>query len=104
MEHVYVVFPLDNWRWLLDLLAEDVALDKVWKPHSEFVAEEVLCWDGEDLVDFFERELLGLAHKGEDHEPGYEIQAGIETNCNHSLAWKLYSYESVGTYMHRLES
>lgn len=39
----------DDGRWLGDALAEDVALDEVGQPDFGFVAEKLLCWDGEDL-------------------------------------------------------
>lgn len=39
----------DDGRWLGDVLAEDVALEEVGQPDFGFVAEELLCWDGEDL-------------------------------------------------------
>ena len=70
---------LNDRRGLLELLAEDVALNGIRKPDPELVAEELAGWDGEDLVQFFERELLSLAHETEDHEPGDQVEAGVET-------------------------
>lgn len=32
-------------------------------------------------VDFLESELLGLADEAEDHEPGDEVQASVESDC-----------------------
>jgi hypothetical protein len=32
-------------------------------------------------VDFLEGELLCLADEAEDHEPGDEVQAGVESDC-----------------------
>lgn len=32
-------------------------------------------------VDFLESELLCLADEAEDHEPGDEVQAGVESDC-----------------------
>lgn len=69
----------DDWRWLWDLAAENVGLDPVWHCDAQLVAEELLGRDGKDLVDFLEGELLGLAHETEDHEPGDQVQAGVET-------------------------
>ena len=42
-------FPLDDRRRLDDVLAEDVALDEVGEPDVQFVADETLGRDGEDL-------------------------------------------------------
>lgn len=39
----------DDRRWLWDVLAEDVALDEVWEPDSQLVADEFAGGDGEDL-------------------------------------------------------
>lgn len=49
---------LDDRRRLDDLLAEEMTLDKVRKPDLQLVAEELLCWDREDLIDLFERLIL----------------------------------------------
>lgn len=94
-----LVLLFDDWRRLLDLLAEDVALDKVRKPDFQFVADERLGWDGEDLcggwsvsfrtqngyvkltVDFLQSELLGLANEAEDHKPCYQVQSSVKANC-----------------------
>jgi hypothetical protein len=70
---------LDDWRWLLNLLAEDVTLNEVWKPDLGLVAKELARGDREDLVNFFERELLGLSDEAENHAPGYEIEPGVKT-------------------------
>ena len=40
---------LDDWRWLFNLLAEDVSLEEVRKPHRQLIVEETLGWDREDL-------------------------------------------------------
>ena len=32
-------------------------------------------------IDFLESELLCLADEAEDHEPGDEVQAGVESDC-----------------------
>jgi hypothetical protein len=42
---------LDDWRGLFDLLAEDVSLEEVRKPHSQLIVEETLGWDREDLCE-----------------------------------------------------
>ena len=32
-------------------------------------------------VDFLESELLCLTHEAEDHEPGDQVQASVEADC-----------------------
>lgn len=44
-----LVFLLNDWRWLRDVLAEDVTLDDVWKPHGQLVADELPGRNREDL-------------------------------------------------------
>jgi hypothetical protein len=41
----------NNWRRSGDVLTEDIALDKPGQPHSQFVVDEFLCWNGENLCD-----------------------------------------------------
>ena len=48
-DFVDLLGPLDDWWGLLDLVAEDVSLDEVWKPDFQFVADVLLRWDGENL-------------------------------------------------------
>ena len=79
-------FLLDNRRWLGDLLAEDVSLDKVWEPNSELIRDELLCGNRKDLckkrqyqdmkerlvlltIYFLQSKLLGLSDEAKDHEP-----------------------------------
>ena len=87
-----------DWWWLDDVLAEDVSLDEVRKPHLGLIRDELLRWDREDLygrlqhekqmswatfqltVDFFQGELLGLADETEDHAPGHEVEPSVETD------------------------
>jgi hypothetical protein len=64
-----------------DVLAHNVTLEEVWEPNAGLVLEVGARWDGEDLVDFLERELLGLADEAEDHAPGDEVETGVETDC-----------------------
>lgn len=52
---VDIVRLFDDWRWLNNLLAEDVALDEIRQPDLHLIAEELLRRDREDLVDFFQR-------------------------------------------------
>ena len=47
--------PLNDRRWLDNLLAEKVALDEVWKPDLQLIAKELLSRDRKDLVNFLER-------------------------------------------------
>lgn len=87
-------------RWRLDnVLAEDVSLDEVRKPHLQLVPDKVLGRDGENLcgtgqrgdtfskgsltVQLFQGELLGLSYETEDHKPGHEIESGVETDWQH---------------------
>lgn len=42
---------LDDWRWLRDLLSEDVPLEEIREPHGQLIAEETLRWDREDLCE-----------------------------------------------------
>jgi hypothetical protein len=69
----------DNW-WGLGsvLLEQNVALDEVRQPGTGLVLEELSCGYREDLVDFLEGELLGLADEAEDHAPGDQVQCGVE--------------------------
>lgn len=40
-----LLFFLDDcWR-LRNLLTEDVSLEEVWEPDSEFIRDETLCWN-----------------------------------------------------------
>jgi hypothetical protein len=89
---------LDDWRWLRDLLSEDVPFEEVRKPHRQFIVEETLRWDREDLcgnrqrkrpyassgvlltVDLFQGELFGFSNETEDHEPSDEVEPSIETD------------------------
>jgi len=89
---------LDDWRWLRDLLSEDVPLEEIREPHGQLIAEETLRWDREDLcenyqrqrphassgvlltVDLFQGELFGLSNETEDHEPSDEVEPSIETD------------------------
>lgn len=71
----------DDRRRLGNPLAEDVALDNVRQPDKQFMRNVVLRRHGEDLVQFFQGELLGLTHEAEDHEPGNQIQTSIEAEC-----------------------
>ena len=57
-----------------------MTLEEVGEPDAGLVLEEGARRDGEDLVDFLERELLGLADKAKDHAPGDEVETGVETN------------------------
>jgi len=75
----------DLWR-LDDVLAKDVSLNEVRKPHRRLIRDELLRWDREDLVDFFQGKLLGLADETEDHAPGDEVEPSVETessSCSH---------------------
>lgn len=67
-------------RRLGNLLAEDVTLEEVWKPHLGLVLEIDGRGDGEDLVELLECELLGLAHEAENHAPSDEVETGVETD------------------------
>ena len=86
----------DLWR-LDDVLAKDVSLNEVRKPHRRLIRDELLRWDREDLyrrrqhkqiawarfqltVDFFQGKLLGLADETEDHAPGDEVEPSVETD------------------------
>ena len=42
---------LDDWRWLRDLLSEDLPLEEIRKPNRQFIVEETLRWDREDLCE-----------------------------------------------------
>ena len=57
---------------------EDPALDPPRHHVLELVADVRLGRNGEDLVELLEGELLGLADEAEDHEPRYEVEAGVE--------------------------
>lgn len=41
--------PLDKRRWLLDVLAKNVASHEVWEPRLGLVRQEFLSRDGEHL-------------------------------------------------------
>ena len=55
-----------------------MSLEEVWHPDLGLVRKELACRNGEDLVDFLKCELLGLADEAEDHEPGDQVEAGVE--------------------------
>lgn len=40
---------VNNRRRLLNVFAENVAFDEVWKPYCQFMSDELLRWDREDL-------------------------------------------------------
>jgi hypothetical protein len=44
----------DDWRWLGDILAEDVSLDEPRKPDGQFMVNEIFRWDGENLCDMLD--------------------------------------------------
>ena len=46
---------LDDWRWLRDLLSEDVPLEEIREPHGQLIVEETLRWDREDLCENCQR-------------------------------------------------
>lgn len=85
-------------RRLGNLLAHDVALEKVRQPHLGLVLEVHRCRDGEDLVDLFERELLRLAHEAEDHAPCNEIESGVEADCIVVSMWSVSEKRGAVTY------
>jgi hypothetical protein len=69
----------DNWWGLGSVLLEkDVALDEVRQPGTSLVLEELSGGYREDLIDFLQSELLGLADKAEDHAPGDQVECSIE--------------------------
>jgi hypothetical protein len=79
----------DDW-WGLGgvLLEENMALDEVGQPGTGLVCEELPCGHREDLIDFLQSELLGLADKAEDHAPGDQVECGVEaesTGCCHDV-------------------
>ena len=121
----------DDGGRLLDLLAENLGLDEPGQPDCEFVADELLGRDLEDLcgarmlsvvfflgglgfrgagwqltVDFLESELLCLTDEAKDHEPGDEVQAGVEADCLKCQYVGLdFNGKCLGeTYKHRLLS
>lgn len=49
LRRVELILLLDNRRRLRDVLAEDLGLDEPGQPDGEFVADEFLGWDVEDL-------------------------------------------------------
>jgi hypothetical protein len=67
-------------RWLGNLLAHDVALEEVGQPNFSLVLEVDGGGHAKDLIQLFEGELLGFAHKAEDHAPGDEVETGVETD------------------------
>jgi hypothetical protein len=70
---------LDDW-WGLGsvLLEQNMALDEVRQPGTSLVLEELAGGYREDLIDFLESELLGLADKAEDHAPGDQVECSVE--------------------------
>lgn len=70
---VHAISLLNDLRWPWNALAKDMALHEVWQPNLQLVADEVLRWNGEDLVELFQRELLCLTHEAEDQEPGDQV-------------------------------
>lgn len=85
----------DNWWGLGGVLLEhDVALDEVRQPGTGLVGKELSCGHREDLVDFLQGELLGLADEAEDHAPGDQVESSVEaesTCCCHDV---LHTWES----------
>lgn len=85
----------DDW-WGLGgvLLEENVALEEVRQPGTGLVGEELSCGHREDLVDFLQSELLGLADEAEDHAPSNKVESSVEaesTSCCHDA---LHTWES----------
>lgn len=39
-------------------------------------------WKGVLTVQLFQSQLLGLTNEAEDHEPGYQVQSSVESDCN----------------------
>lgn len=56
------------------LVEENIALDPVRKGLGELVVHERACGNGKDVVEFFERALLGLGHPEENHHECQEVQ------------------------------
>lgn len=85
---------LDNW-WGLGsvLLEQNVALEEVWQPGAGFVSEEFLGRNGEDLIDFLQSELLGLANEAEDHAPGNKVESSIEAESTSGCHDILHTWE-----------
>ena len=74
------ILSTDDGRRLLDVPAEDLGFDEPGQPDGELVADKLLGWNLEDLVDFLESELFCFADEAEDHEPGDEVEAGVEAD------------------------
>jgi len=89
----------DDGRRLRDVLSQDLGPEEPGEPDEEFVADELLGRDLEDLwcvlvrclawinaaavltVNLFKRQLLGLTNEAEDHEPGYQVESCVEADC-----------------------
>jgi len=70
---------LDNRRGLGHISAENRLVDEVRHRLGDLVVEVLLGWHTEDLVQFFKRELLGLSDETEDHKPGDQVEASVES-------------------------
>ena len=55
--------------------------------------DEFTCWNGKDLVQLFEGELLGFSDETEDHEPGDKIEPSVETEGSSWSHYVLHSRE-----------
>jgi len=71
---------LEMVEWLESgtLVEEDPALDEVWERLGDLVAHVGAGGDGEDVVEFLKRALLGLGNPEEDHDEGDDVGAGVE--------------------------
>lgn len=63
------------------LVPENVALDEPRQPGAGLVPPEATQGHGKDVVEFFERALLGLRHEEEDHDQGAHVEARVEAEC-----------------------
>lgn len=72
------VVLVNDSRRLRDLLAQQPRPEVPRNTDLELIPDILSGRDGEDLVDFLEGELLRLADETEDHEPGDQVQTGVE--------------------------
>lgn len=62
-------------------LKQHIALNRPRQPRKCHVTRMSSRWDAEDVVEFFERTLLGLREEEEDYGEGEHVETGVETKC-----------------------
>ena len=73
------VGDVNDRRRLLNILAQNMALDHVRQPDLSLVRKILFCRDGKDLIQLLQSQLLRLPHEAVDHAPCDQVEASVES-------------------------